>query len=97
MPNTQIVGASRAYGLDSLNDWIKENEQLLGPLVRIGDGGSATAAEFDLAPGRLKAKFAKLSLKVGDASVVAQDHELVCEGEAYIVNQLMPVCVTRPK
>ena len=96
MANTQTVGASKAFGLDDLNQWVSEREQLLGPIIEMGDGGTATAGVFDQDRPRVKSKFAKVSLKVGNACVVGAGKTLIGEGEAYILDQLMPVCLTRP-
>lgn len=95
MANTQVVGAPKSYGLDKLNRWLREREMLLGPVVYIGDGGSSTAGVFDLEKPRLKAGFAKVSLKVGAACVLQPGTALVCEGHAYIAGVLQPVCVAR--
>ncbi len=97
MPNTQIVGANKAYGLHELNQWISEQEQILGPIVDIADGGVATAGEFDLYEPRVKTKFARVALKVGAACVLDDDLELITEGQAYLSGVLMDVCLARPK
>lgn len=95
MANTQVVGAPKAYGLDKLNQWLREREMLLGPVVDLGDGGSSTAGVFDLEKPRLKTGFAKISLKIGATCVLQPGSTLVCEGHAYIAGVLQPVCVSR--
>ena len=95
MPNTQIVGAAKSYGLDKLNTWISERERLLGPLIEIADGGAQTSARFDLDKDRVRSSFSRVSLKVGSQCVALGGATLVGEGEAYIAGVLMPVCVWR--
>ncbi|WP_425989815.1 hypothetical protein [Brevundimonas sp. TWP2-3-2] len=95
MANTQIVGAAKSYGLEKLNQWIKEREMLLGPVIDIDDGGASTAAEFDLEAPRVRAKWAKVSLKVGTQCVLQPGAVLIAEGRAYIAGVLQPVCLSR--
>lgn len=96
MANTQTIGADRAFGLDDLNTWIAQHDQLLGPIVDIADGGTATAGVFDLSKPRVKAKFARVSQMVGGVCVLGAGETKICEGEAYIATVLLPVCVSRP-
>lgn len=96
MANTQTIGADKAFGLDDLNQWIAQNEQILGPIVEIDDGGIATAGVFDLSKPRVRSKFAKVVLKVGHQCVLDQGLTLIKDGEAYIAAVLVPVCLARP-
>jgi hypothetical protein len=97
MPNTQTVGAKKSYGLDELNQWIAEQEQILGPIVELADGTSATAGVFDLGKPRLKKNFARAALKVGQTCVVDNGHTLIGEGQAYIAGVLTEICLSRPR
>jgi hypothetical protein len=95
MANTQTVGADKALSLTQLNQWISENEQILGPVLEIENGGVATAVVFNLAKPRPQDKFARVSLKVGAQCIVPGGHLLVCSGHAYVSGALQAVCVTR--
>jgi hypothetical protein len=95
MANTQTIGADKALGLDELNQWISENEQILGPIIEIEDGGVGTAGVFDLYQPRVRSKFAKVFLKVGAQCVLGQGWTLIYDGQAYIAGVLSPVCLAR--
>ena len=71
MPQAQTVGADRNFGLGELNAWVKENEMTLGPIIGIGDGGDATAGQFDVLGELVREKWAVVALKVGEMPKIA--------------------------
>jgi hypothetical protein len=95
MSDIATIGADKTLDLASLNVWIAQQEQLLGPLTAIGDGGDDTAASFDMAQPPVSHDFTQLSLRLGADCVVPPGHVLVCQGEAYVGGALMQFCALR--
>ena len=95
MADPTTVGADKTLDLAGLNLWVAQQEQLMGPLVSIGDGGDATAAAFDMDQPAVVLNFAQVNLRLGQSCVVPAGRALVCDGQAYISGALMAVCVSR--
>ena len=92
---THIIGADPTLDLKDLNEWIKENEMTLGPIVNIAEGHGKTAGEFDVSGDLVTAKWAQVMIKVGDQCVVGPTETLIAEGQAYISSVLRDVSLYR--
>ena len=90
-------GASKAFDLTQLNQWVCEREGILGPITALADGGTATAGHFDTTkPRPAPGKCARVFIKVGAACVLDPNMTELFHGQAYINNLLRDVCVGRP-
>lgn len=91
-----IVGADKSYNLTQLNQWVAQEEQIIGPITEIDDGGACTAAGFDEQQSCPDDdKLARIYLSVGGQAVAPPGKTIVCQGRAYVSGVLMEVFAVR--
>jgi hypothetical protein len=96
MATPEILNAPKAFTLAELNKVITQKEELLGPLIAIGNDGNKTLLTFDtdLNP---PAKHAVVARIVGTSQpVVAVGFTMVSRGKVFIESTLTKALATRP-
>ena len=91
-----IKGAKPELSLGDLTIWLAAKEALFGPVIKIGNNGTGTAATFKSGvPIPTKSPVIKPA-QPGQANVVPAAATKLAEGKVFVSGQLQHVVVYRP-
>jgi len=94
MPTPKTIGAPKTLALIDLNKLVAQQEELLGPLIGIGNDGNQTLLTVDMAEDPPET-FAVIVPTFAGQAVVPQGSVKVCEGKVFITSQLIDAIATR--
>ncbi len=86
------IGANKSLSLGDLNQLVVQQEDLLGPLIAIGNDGSQTVVTFDMDQNP-PAKHAVIGVA---GSPPPSGSTTICQGKVFIAGQLTDGIATRP-
>ncbi|MBL6082530.1 transglycosylase SLT domain-containing protein [Belnapia sp. T18] len=89
-----VVHVAGAFPLDETEVIVQQQEEILGPLVDLGNAGTKTALTFDMDSEPPKT-FAVLRLTPGGQAPVIPGFRLVCQGNCLVAGQLAGVAAFR--
>jgi hypothetical protein len=95
MSHPATVGVAKATSLADLNTIVGQYEQMLGPLISLGNDGNQTLLTFDTdldSP----AKNAVVAVDQNGQSATPAGSTMVCQGTVFIAGALTHVTATRP-
>jgi hypothetical protein len=87
------VGANKNESLISLNIIVTENEELLGPLIAIGNDSTQTVLTFDM---DLDPPTNHAVIAVGGGGVLPSGSSIVYRGRVFVSGQLTDAVAIRP-
>ncbi len=92
--SNEPLGAAKDLNLGELEDWIADNESIIGPLTNINCAPGGTVANFDI-DGEPVTKRARVILDPEGAAQCPAPSQKVCRGRAYVSGTCVEVLICR--